>query len=150
MLKIGDVAPEFTLHDEAGKAHSLSAYRGKTVVVYFYPKDDTPGCTREAIGFTQLKSQFEAKNAVVLGVSKDSSESHQKFCDLYNLSITLLSDPDRAVIQAYGAWGEKVQYGKSTMGLIRSTFLVDPEGKVAKSWANVNVDGHPEAVLKAF
>lgn len=147
MLNIQDQAPAFDLANQANEQITLSALEGKYVVLFFYPKDNTPGCTRESIAFSHLKSDFEALNAVVYGVSKDSVKSHQNFCEKQNLSIDLLSDESTSMIQAYGVWQEKKNYGKTYMGIVRSTYLIDPQGKVAKVWKNVKVDGHAEAVL---
>lgn len=148
MLSIGSPAPDFSLPDQTGTSVSLTQFKGQWVVVYFYPKDDTPGCTSEGIGFTEKKSEFTAKNAVILGVSKDSQASHHTFCQKYNLTVTLLSDPDNAMIDAYGAWQEKSNYGKKYMGIVRSTVLIDPNGLVHSLWNNVKVEGHVDAVLE--
>ena len=150
MVEPGQVAPDFSLLNETGTEVRLSGFRGKHVVLYFYPKDDTPGCTLEAQGFTQKKAEFDAKNTVVLGISKDSVASHQAFCTKYSLGITLLSDPEMVAIEPYGVWQEKTNYGKTYMGISRSTVLIDPEGTVQKVWRNVKVDGHVDAVLKAI
>jgi peroxiredoxin Q/BCP len=144
------IAPEFTLFDQSNTPVSLSQFKGKWVVIYFYPKDDTPGCTREGIGFSERKEAFEAKNAVILGVSKDSTSSHLAFCQKYNLAITLLSDPDTHMIAAYDAWKEKSNYGKTYMGIVRTTVLIDPDGVISKQWNNVRVDGHVDAVFDAI
>lgn len=150
MPTIGQTAPSFNLQDGQGNWVSLSDFLGKKVVLYFYPKDDTPGCTREAIGFTQQKAAFELLNTVVLGVSKDSVDSHQKFCMKYQLQIPLLSDSEGQVVAAYDVWKEKNLYGKVSMGIVRTTFLIDESGKLEKIWNNVKVDGHVEAVLEAI
>ena len=146
MLYIGKKAPAFTLLDQDGAKRKLSEFAGRWVVLYAYPKDDTPGCTREACDFTAGLSGFEKLDATVLGISRDTPESHAKFAKKHALKVTLLSDPDHAVLEAYGAWGEKVLYGKKSVGVIRSTVLIDPAGKVAHHWKKVKVDGHAEAV----
>ncbi len=144
----GKKAPEFSLSGSDGKTHTLVGYKGKTVVLYFYPKDDTPGCTKEACGFRDGFSKMAKLGAVVLGVSKDSIASHQKFAGKFKLPFVLLSDPDTKVMQAYGAWGEKMMYGKPVTGTIRSTVVIDGSGKVLKHWAKVsNAEEHPEDVL---
>lgn len=147
MLKAGDKVPKFELDSDTGKALGPQSFPGKHVVVYFYPKDDTPGCTREAQAFTAHAKAFAKAGAVVLGVSKDSIAAHCKFRDKYKLAVPLLSDPDLKIHKAFGAYGEKVLYGKKTLGVIRSTFVVDPKGVVAKAYGSVKVDGHAEAVL---
>ena len=139
MLNIGDKAPDFSLPDENGKMVSLSDYAGKWLVVYFYPKDDTPGCTKEACDFTENENEFAGLNAEVVGISRDDADAHQKFMLKYNLDLTLLSDPDHAVHEAYGAWGIKINYGKEIEGVIRSTFIVSPEGEIAALWRKVSV-----------
>lgn len=144
----GKKAPAFHLPDQSGSMHKLSDYSGKTVVLYFYPKDDTPGCTREACGFRDLKSEFDAVGAVIFGVSSDSAASHTKFVSKYGLNFTLLTDKDHAVAAKYGAYGEKTLYGKTSMGVIRSTFVIGPDGKIAAQWRSVKVDGHMEKVLE--
>ena len=150
MLRTGQTAPSFSLPDQDGKTVDLAALKGRWVVLYFYPKDDTPGCTVEACEFTAGLKGFEGLDAVVLGCSADSAESHRKFIAKYKLKITLLTDADRKVMQAYGAWGEKVLYGKKTVGVIRSTVLIDPQGRVARHWAKVRAAGHAEAVAQAL
>ena len=139
MLSIGDRAPQFTLPNQDGEPVSLSDFAGKWLVLYFYPKDDTPGCTKEACDFTDELDNFTALNASVLGVSKDDANSHRKFIHKYDLRIDLLGDPEQTVHKAYGAWGIKKQYGKEYQGTIRSTFIISPEGKVAMLWGNVRV-----------
>ncbi len=139
-------APQFTLMNQDDEPVSLKQFSGKWVVLYFYPKDNTSGCTREAVGFTEALDEFGELDAVILGVSPDSTASHRKFIDKHDLKVTLLSDPEKEVLQAYGAFGEKKNYGKTTMGVIRSTFLIDPEGIVRESWKNVRVNGHVEKV----
>jgi peroxiredoxin Q/BCP len=147
----GKQAPPFTLADAKGKPHALADYRGKHVLLYFYPKDDTPGCTKEACGFRDLHADFSGKNVVVLGVSPDGSADHVAFAAKYNLPFTLLSDPDKAVMTAYGAWGEKNMYGKTVVGVIRSSVLIGPDGKVLRHWKKVaNAETHPEQVLAAL
>lgn len=144
----GKKAPTFELAGSDGKTHRLKDYAGKTVVLYFYPKDDTPGCTKEACGFRDLDAKI-AKRAAVLGVSKDSVASHGKFISKYKLPFVLLSDPDTKVMQAYGAWGEKLMYGMPVTGTIRSTVVIGPDGKVLKHWAPVKkAEEHPAAVLE--
>ena len=145
-LTVGQPAPSFTLPSSDGGTLALDDLRGSIVVLYFYPRDNTPGCTIEAQEFSVAAPELKALGAVVLGVSKDSIASHCKFRDKYGLSFPLLSDADGAVLTAYGAWGEKVLYGKKSVGVIRSTVLVDPDGKVAHHWKKVKVDGHAEAV----
>ena len=139
MLNIGDKAPAFSLPNENGKMVSLSDYAGKWLVVYFYPKDDTPGCTKEACDFTESKNEFADLNAEVVGISRDDAAKHQKFILKYDLNVTLLSDPDHAVHEAYGAWGIKKNYGKEIVGVIRSTFIVSPDGEIAALWRKVSV-----------
>ncbi|HEY5281192.1 MAG TPA: thioredoxin-dependent thiol peroxidase [Polyangia bacterium] len=145
-LELGKRAPAFTLQDQNGTKIALSDLAGEWVVLYFYPKDDTPGCTVEACEFTSELSSFEKLDATVLGCSPDSPESHRKFIAKHELKIKLLSDPDHAVMDKYGAWGEKNNYGKKTMGVIRSTVLIDPAGRVAHHWATVKAAGHAEQV----
>jgi len=149
MLNIGDVAPDFSCKDQHGNTVSLATLKGKQVVLYFYPKDDTPGCTTEAIGFTKLSDQFLASNTVVLGVSKDSVSSHEAFCHKYSLKITLLSDEDMSIITPYGVWQEKKNYGKTYMGIARTTYLIDDAGRIKRIFKNVKAEGHAEAVLQA-
>jgi peroxiredoxin Q/BCP len=150
MLDVGDKAPAFTLEDQSGKTVKLSDFKGKTVVLYFYPKDDTPGCTREACAFRDEHSALKKEGAVVLGVSPDSSPSHAKFAGKYKLPFPLLADTDHAVSEKFGAWGEKSLYGRKFMGITRSTFLIDASGKVARVWPKVKVDGHVDQVLEAI
>ena len=149
MLDVGDKAPAFSLEDQSGKTVKLSDFKGRKVVVYFYPKDDTPGCTREACAFRDEHSALRKAGAVVLGVSPDSGPSHAKFAGKYKLSFPLLADTDHSVSEKFGAWGEKTLYGRKFMGIIRSTFLVDEAGKVARVWPKVKVDGHVDQVLEA-
>jgi len=148
MLKEGDPAPPFTLESDEGKKVSLKDFAGKKIVLYFYPKDDTPGCTKEACSFSENFGTLQKKGAVVLGVSADSVDSHKKFKQKYGLRFPLLSDPDREVIKKYGVWKEKNMYGKKMMGIERSTFVIDEKGKIAHIFPKVKVDGHTEAVLK--
>jgi peroxiredoxin Q/BCP len=150
MLEEGKRAPAFKLPSSEGGSVSLSGFKGKYVVVYFYPKDDTPGCTLEAQGFTAAQKKFEKLDAAVVGISKDTVEKHCKFRDKYKLKVPLLSDPDGKTIEAYGAWGEKNMYGKKSMGIVRTTVIVDPEGKVAKVFPKVRVDGHVDKVLETI
>lgn len=148
-IKTGKQAPAFTLKGSDGKEHSLADYLGKTVVLYFYPKDNTPGCTKEACGFRDLQPKLKKLNAVVLGVSKDSLTSHDKFIGDFKLPFVLLSDPSAKVMRVYGAFGEKMQYGKTIMGTIRSTVIIGPDGKVSKHWKKVaKADEHPARVLE--
>jgi peroxiredoxin Q/BCP len=148
-IQEGKPAPDFTLTDAAGRQVSLKDFAGKDVILYFYPKDDTPGCTKEACGFRDGWKDLAKANVVVLGVSADSTASHQKFAAKYKLPFPLLSDPDRKVMKAYGAYGEKMMYGKKTKGVIRSTVWIGPDGKVKKHWAKVaSAEAHPEQVLK--
>jgi thioredoxin-dependent peroxiredoxin len=150
MLEEGNLAPSFTLKNQAGKSVSLKDFKGQWLVLYFYPKDDTPGCTREACGFRDDYLPLKKFGAALLGVSPDSSESHQKFTDKYSLPFPLLSDPEHKVSEKYGAWGEKTLYGRKFMGMIRSTFLIDPKGRIAKVWPRVKVDGHVKRVQEAL
>src|SRR6266508_6209235 len=148
MLKEGDKAPEFKLKDDQGRDVSFLNFQGKTVVLYFYPKDDTPGCTKEACGFRDLGSSLKKSDAVVLGVSKDGIESHNKFAGKYKLPFTLLSDPKTEVMKKYGAFGKKMMYGKEVQGTIRSTVVIGPKGDVIKHWPAVKkAEAHPEEVL---
>lgn len=149
VLSPGDDAPEFEAPSDGGGAVSLCALRGRKVVLYFYPKDDTSGCTKEAIAFTGLAAEFEAAGAVVLGVSKDSVKKHEKFKEKHGLGVTLLSDEAGGLCESYGVWTEKSMYGKTYMGIERSTFLIDGAGKIAEVWRKVKVPGHAEAVLEA-
>jgi peroxiredoxin Q/BCP len=149
-LTVGDPAPPIDLPDEHGRTVSLSDFAGRRVVVYFYPRDDTPGCTKEACQFTELFTAFADVATDVVGISSDSAAAHQKFRAKYGLAITLLTDADHSVMEAYGAWGEKKNYGKSYMGIIRSTFLIGPDGTIERAWYNVRADGHARAVLDAI
>ncbi|MCE2783260.1 MAG: thioredoxin-dependent thiol peroxidase [Pirellula sp.] len=149
-LEVGTKAPALTLPDAQGKKVKLSDFKGSPVVLYFYPKDDTPGCTKEACAFRDQSEAFKKLGAVVLGVSADSSASHAKFRDKYSLNFPLLADESHEVSEKYGAWREKNMYGKKSMGIQRSTYLIDAEGKVARVWKKVSVDGHDAAVLEAL
>jgi peroxiredoxin Q/BCP len=146
----GDLAPEVALPDEHGAIHRLSDRRGSWTVVYFYPKDDTPGCTTEACQFRDVDDQIRDLDAEVWGISPDGAGSHAAFRAKFGLGFPLLSDDDHAVAGAYGAWREKVNYGRTSMGIVRSSFLVDPDGRVATAWPQVKADGHAEAVLNAL
>lgn len=148
-LSAGDYAPDFTLDTDSGKALTLSELKGRNIVIYFYPKDDTPGCTIEAQDFTKLASQFEYNNTVVIGISKDSVDSHCKFRDKYNLSVVLAADSHGTVCEAYDVWVEKNNYGKKYMGIDRATFLIDEKGVIKKAWRKVSAKGHAEEVLDA-
>jgi len=150
-LEEGKAAPAFKLKDGKGNEVSLKDFAGKNVILYFYPKDDTPGCTKEACGFRDSWAEIKKLDAVVLGVSADGAESHQKFTAKYKLPFPLLSDPDRKVMEKYGAYGEKMMYGKKTVGVIRSTVWIGPDGKVKKHWARVSdAAKHPDQVLAAL
>ena len=150
-LKVGDAAPDFRLPSTDGREISLKEFRGKkNVVLYFYPKDDTPGCTREACSFRDERSKFDKKEAVVLGVSFDDLESHKKFSGKYHLPFPLLSDTDKKVAEAYGVYKEKSMYGRTYMGIERSTFVIDKDGKIARIYRKVKVDGHSDEVLGAL
>lgn len=149
MLEIGDEAPDFTLPRSGGGELTLSDLRGRKVVLYFYPRDDTPGCTTQALDFSQRLDAFEAAGAVVVGVSRDDPASHDRFREKHDLRVTLLSDVEGHVSQAYGAWGEKRMYGRVSQGMIRSTFLLGEDGRVRQIWRNVRVAGHVEKALAA-
>jgi peroxiredoxin Q/BCP len=150
-IEEGRKAPAFTLPDASGHKVSLSDFAGQHVIVYFYPRDDTPGCTKEACGFRDDMRSFEKQGAVVLGISPDGAESHAKFAGKYKLPFTLLSDPDKKVMTKYGAFGEKMMYGKKTQGVIRSTVWIGPDGKVRKHWKKVpKAADHPAKVLEAL
>ena len=150
MLEIGDQAPDFALQSTSGRTVALRELRGRRVVLYFYPKDDTPGCTREACDFRDNLARVRGAGAEVYGVSKDSLASHDRFREKYELPFELLSDPDNAVARAYGAHGKKVLYGKPIVGTIRSTFVIDADGRIAARWSPVKVEGHADAVLAAL
>jgi thioredoxin-dependent peroxiredoxin len=149
MPEIGDQAPDFTLQTDGGGEFSLSAQKGKPVVVYFYPKDDTSGCTKEAIAFTESLADFEAVGTKIIGISPDGVAKHDKFKAKYELGVILGADEEKKVLEAYGVWVEKSMYGRKYMGVERSTFLVGADGKVAQSWRKVKVPGHAEKVLAA-
>ena len=150
-IEEGKAAPAFTLQDAAGNKVALKDLRGHNVIVYFYPRDNTPGCTKEACGFRDLWQDIQKQDAVVLGISPDSAASHQKFATQYQLPFTLLCDPDKKVMAKYGAWGEKMMYGKKTVGVIRSTVWIGPNGKVKKHWKRVaKAADHPAKVLEAL
>lgn len=150
MPSVGELAPDFELRDDEGKAHRLSDRRGHYTVVYFYPADDTPGCTKEACQFNDDLSGFNDLGVVVLGVSPDDAASHQKFRAKYGLRFDLLSDPTREVMASYGAYGEKMMYGKKVTGVIRSTFLISKSGRVEQAWYGVRADGHAAKVLASL
>lgn len=148
MLEIGTKAPAFTLPDQNGTLHSLEDYRGKKVVLYFYPKDQTPGCTKQACGFGELYPQFMEKGAVVLGISKDSEASHKRFAEKFGLPFPILADPERTVIEAYDVWKEKKNYGKVSMGVVRTTYLIDEEGVIVKGFDKVKAAENPAQMLE--
>jgi peroxiredoxin Q/BCP len=147
-LKIGVKAPEFCLPDSEKGDNCLKDMRGKWVVLYFYPKDGTKGCTIEALEFTAAEDDFQEKNAVIIGISPDSPESHTKFIEKNKLTIKLLSDEEKEILEMYGVWQKKKMYGREFKGVVRSTFLIDPEGKIAYIWPKVRVNGHVEAVME--
>lgn len=150
MLNVGDMAPEFLGTTDSGEEVSLKDFTGKKVVLYFYPKDDTPGCTREACSFRDNIGLVQEKNAVVVGVSVDSVKSHQKFKEKYDLPFLLISDQDKELVQSYGVWKEKINYGRKYMGTERTTVVIDERGRIAKIFNNVKVDGHTDQVLEAL
>ena len=150
MLEAGIKAPDFSLPDQNGTVHTLSEYAGKKVILYFYPRDNTPGCTKQACGFSELQSQFAEKGAVVLGISKDSVASHKRFEEKYQLGFTLLSDPELAVIQAYDVWKEKKNYGKEGMGVVRTTYLIDENGMIVQAFDKVKAAENPNQMLKVL
>lgn len=147
MLEVGTIAPDFELPDQNGEMHSLKDYRGKKVILYFYPKDNTPGCTKQACGYSERYPQIQEKGAVVLGVSKDSVASHKRFEEKYGLQFPLLSDTERKVIEAYDVWKEKKNYGKVSMGVVRTTYLIDEEGIIRKAKGKVKAADDPEQML---
>ncbi|HVZ04609.1 thioredoxin-dependent thiol peroxidase [Hyphomicrobium sp.] len=149
MVQDGETAPDFVLQDDTGSPVRLSEFRGRPVVVYFYPKDDTSGCTQEAKDFSCLADDFSKAGAEIVGISPDSVARHQKFKDKYDLSVRLLSDDTKTVVEAYGVWVEKSMYGRKYMGVERSTFLIDAKGKLVRSWRKVKIPGHAEDVLAA-
>ena len=148
-LNQGDKAPDFTMPADGGQTVSLADFAGKFIVLYFYPKDDTPGCTKEAIGFSESIDAFAAANTVIIGVSKDTVTKHDKFRDKHELKVILASDAESDVCERYGTWVEKKMYGRTYMGIERATFLIDPKGEIAQVWRKVKVPGHVEAVLEA-
>lgn len=148
MIEIGKKAPEFTLMGDDGKEYSLSSFRGQKVLLYFYPKDNTPGCTKEACSLRDWKDEITKRGTVIIGVSRDGDKSHLKFREKYGLNFILLSDPEKTVHEAYGTWGEKKLYGKVSLGAIRKTFLIDEEGNIEKIWNKVAVLTHGEDVVK--
>ena len=150
MPETSDIAPDFTLPRDGGDSVSLSALRPRPVVLFFYPRDDTSGCTKEAVAFSTMKSEFDAAGAEVIGISKDSVASHEKFRDKHDLTVPLLSDAENEVCEAYGVWVEKTMYGKKFLGIERSTFLIDGAGHIARVWRKVKVPGHAEEVLDAL
>ena len=150
MVKVGDTAPDFTAADDTGSGFTLGSLRGSKVVLYFYPKDNTPGCTQEACDFRDLSPALARKNSVVIGVSTDSVRSHQKFKSKYSLPFTLVADPEREIVNKYGVWVEKKNYGRSYMGVARTTFVIDEEGGVEGVFENVKVKGHAGAVLESL
>jgi len=147
-LKIGDIAPDFCLKNQDEENICLKDYKGKNVILYFYPKDNTPGCSMEAMTFTRYKPEFEKNNTTILGISKDSCQSHRKFIENKNLNITLISDEEKNIHEKYGVWRLKKFMGKEFLGTIRSTFLIDQNGKIRKIWDNVRVKGHVDQVLE--
>ena len=148
MLEVGTKAPDFKLPDQNGEMHSLKDYKGKKVILYFYPKDNTSGCTKQACSFGELMPQFKEKGAVIIGVSKDSVASHKKFEEKYGLPFTLLSDVDRVAIEVYDVWKEKKNYGKVTMGIVRTTYLIDEKGVIVKAFGNVKAAENPAQMLE--
>jgi peroxiredoxin Q/BCP len=150
MVAVGERAPDFTLQSDDGRRYALKDLHGKKVVLYFYPKDDTPGCTKEACSFRDNLARVTSKGAVVLGVSRDDTASHAKFRDKYDLNFPLLSDADGRVTDAYGVWKKKSLYGRKFFGIERTTFLIDEEGKIARIWPRVKVEGHTDEVLAAL
>lgn len=148
MLEIGTAAPSFSLPDQNGQMHTLEEYRGKKVILYFYPKDNTPGCTKQACGFGELYPQFMEKGAVVVGISKDSVASHKRFEEKYSLPFTLLSDPELQAIQAYDVWKEKTLYGKKSMGVVRTTYLIDEDGIIVRAMDKVKAAQNPAQMLE--
>lgn len=148
MLEVGTKAPDFELPDQDGKMHKLSDYLGKKVILYFYPKDNTPGCTKQAIGYSERVETFGEQNVVILGISKDSVASHKKFAEKQELKITILSDPEKTVIEAYDVWKEKKNYGKVSMGVVRTTYLIDEQGVIVKANDKVKAADDPEKMLQ--
>ena len=150
MLDTGSQAPSFTLEDQNGQKHSLEDYRGQKVILYFYPRDSTPGCTRQACGYSALAAEFKEKNAVILGVSRDSTASHKRFEEKQGLGITLLSDPERKVIEAYDVWKEKKNYGRISMGVVRTTYLIDEKGVIVSANDKVKAAEDPQKMLDSL
>ena len=150
MVEEGSQAPDFELKSDTGETVKLSQFRGRPVVLYFYPRDDTPGCTKEACAFRDSYDEYLARDAVILGVSRDGEESHQKFKQKYDLPFTLLSDPDHEVAEAYGVWAEKSMYGRKSMGIVRSTFVIAADGTIARAMRGIKVPGHSDKVLEAL
>ena len=150
MLQVGTKAPDFTLPDQNGTMHSLADYRGKKVILYFYPKDNTSGCTKQACGFSERYPHFREKGVEVLGVSKDSVESHKRFEEKYGLAFPLLADPERKVLEAYDVWKEKTNYGKVSMGVVRTTYLIDENGVIIRAQDKVKAAENPEEMLKVI
>ena len=148
LLQKGDEAPLFSLPDQDGKEVSLADLRGKWIVLYFYPRDSTPGCTMEAVDFSDNVKKFNEQGAVIIGISRDSAASHRRFIEKQDLKITLLTDSEHALMKEYGVWQMKKMYGKESMGIVRSTFLIDPDGAIAAAWYKVKVKGHAEEVLE--
>jgi peroxiredoxin Q/BCP len=149
-LKEGDIAPEFSVNTNGGGKISLTDFKGKNVILYFYPRDDTPGCTREACAFRDNFSEFKKRGAIILGVSTDSAKSHDKFVEKFKLPFTLLADEDKKIVEAYGVWGEKSFMGRKYMGTNRVTFLIGPDGRIKKIWPEVRPDEHAQEVLAAL
>ena len=150
MVDEGSQAPDFELKSDVGETVKLSQFRGRPVVLYFYPRDDTPGCTKEACAFRDAYDEYLARDAVILGVSRDGEESHRKFKQKYDLPFTLLSDPDHKVAEAYGVWAEKSMYGRKSMGIVRSTFVIAADGTIARAMRGIKVPGHSDKVLEAL
>ncbi|MGN1333445.1 MAG: thioredoxin-dependent thiol peroxidase [Lachnospiraceae bacterium] len=148
MLETGTKAPDFSLPDQNGVVHTLKEYAGKKIILYFYPKDNTPGCTKQACGFSERQLQFKEKGAIVIGISKDSVASHKRFEEKYGLDFTLLADPELEAIKAYDVWQEKKLYGKVSMGVVRTTYLIDEEGIIVKALDKVKAADNPEQMLK--
>ena len=150
LLEIGDRAPAFASVDQDGEKVSLSGFKGRKIVLYFYPKDDTPGCTREACSFRDAFADFRRKKVEVLGISVDDEKSHRKFAEKFSLPFRLVADPEKKIVQAYGVWGEKSLYGRKYMGTHRVTYLIDEKGKIAAVWPKVKPDGHAKEILAAL
>lgn len=148
MLQTGTKAPDFSLPDQNGQMHTLEEFKGKKVILYFYPRDNTPGCTKQACGFSQRRPQFEEKGASIIGISKDSVKSHKRFEEKQDLTILLLSDPELTAIQAYDVWKEKNMYGKKAMGVVRTTYLIDEEGMITEAFDKVKAADNPQQMLE--